>query len=218
MVQDLRYALRGLLKSPGFTAVSVLTLAIGIGANTALFSVIYALLLRPLPYPDADRIVVLWSKQPDGSRTNVSPADYLDYREQSRSFEHIGGLSQVEFNVMINGAADRLTGFQVSSGFLRSLGARPVFGRAFTPEDDRPGAPRVAMLSYATWQTKFGGERRIIGQALTVDGGKATVVGVLPKSFRFVFSPELLVPLSIDAAAASRSDHQTRNSATCESV
>jgi putative ABC transport system permease protein len=169
MVQDLRYALRGLLKSPGFTAVSVLTLAIGIGANTALFSVIDALLLRPLPYPDADRIVVLWSKQPDGTRTNVSPADYLDYREQNRSFEHFGGLSQVEFNVIINGAADRLTGFQVSSGFLESLGARAVFGRAFTPDDDRPGAPRVAMLSYATWQTKFGGERRIIGQGLTIE-------------------------------------------------
>jgi putative ABC transport system permease protein len=205
-VQDLRYALRTLLKSPGFTAVTVLTLAIGIGANVALFSVIDSLLLRPLPYPDADRIVTLWSTQPDGSRTNVSPADFLDYREQNRVFEHIGALSQVEFNVMIAGAADRLTGFRISSGFLETLGTRPVLGRRFTSEDDRPGAPRVVMLSYATWQAKFGGERQIIGQALTVDGEKATVIGVLPRNFRFIFSPELLAPLGIDAAA-SRSDH-----------
>ncbi len=205
-VQDLRYALRTVFKSPGFTAVTVLTLAIGIGANTALFSVVDALLLRPLPYPDADRIVTLWSRLPNGDLTNVSPADFRDFRDQNRAFEHIGALSQVEFNVMIEGAADRLTGFRVGSGFLESLGVRPFLGRRFTSEDDRPGAPAVAMLSYATWKAKFAGERRIIGQTLTVNGEKATVIGVLPKGFRFIFSPELLAPLPIDAAA-SRSDH-----------
>lgn len=136
-VQDLRYALRTLLKSPGFTAVTVLTLAIGIGANTALFSVIDSLLLRPLPYPDADRIVILWARQPDGGLTNVSPADFLDYREQNRVFEHIGALSQAEFNVTIAGAADRLTGFRISPGFLESLGIQPVLGRRYSPAERR---------------------------------------------------------------------------------
>ncbi len=205
--QDLRYALRALLKSPGFTVVLILTLAIGIGANTALFSVLDALLLRPLPYPDAGRVFILWAKQPDGGITNITPADFLDYRDRNRAFEHIGALSQAEFNVGIAGAADRLTGFQVSSGFLGCLGTRPFLGRLFNSDDDRPGAPRVAIVSYQTWRAKFGGDPGIVGRPLTIDGGKATVVGVLPRSFRFVFSPELLVPLSIDAASASRRDH-----------
>ncbi|HEX8985775.1 MAG TPA: ABC transporter permease [Bryobacteraceae bacterium] len=207
IVQDLRYSLRTLLKSPGFTAVAVLTLAIGIGANTALFSVVDSLLLRPLPFPDSDRVVVLWSKPPDGGIANISPAEFFDYRAQNRVFEHIGALAQAEFNVMIAGAADRLEGFRVSTGFLETLGMRPVLGRGFTAGDDRPGAPRVVMLSYATWRAKFGGEHRIIGQVLTVDGEKATVVGVLPRNFRFIYSPELLVPLAMDEAAASRGDH-----------
>jgi putative ABC transport system permease protein len=187
--------------------VAVLTLAIGIGANTALFSLVDSLLLRPLPFPDSDRVVMLFSKPPDGGIANISPAEFFDYRAQNRAFEHIGALTQAEFSVMIAGAADRVEGFRVSAGFLETLGTRPVLGRGFTAEDDRPGAPRVVMLSYGTWRAKFGGERRIIGQALTVDGEKATVVGVLPRNFRFVYSPELLVPLAMDEAAASRGDH-----------
>ena len=206
LVQDLRYALRSILKTPGFTAVTVLTLAVGIGANAALFSVVDALLLRPLPYPDAGRIVTLWSTQPDGSRTNVSPADFLDYRDQNHVFEHIGALSQVDFNVMISGAADRLTGFRITSGFLETLGVQPLLGRRFTPGDDRTGAPPVVILSYTAWQQKFGGDRQVIGQALTVDGASGTVIGVLPRNFRFIFSPEMLAPLAIDTTA-SRTDH-----------
>ena len=205
MVQDLTDALRTILKTPGFTAVTVLTLAVGIGANAALFSVVDALLLRPLPYPDAGRIVTLWSTQPDGSRTNVSPADFLDYRDRNHVFEHIGALSQVDFNVMISGAADRLTGFRITSGFLETLGVQPLLGRRFTPGDDRTGAPPVVILSYTAWQQKFGGDRQVIGQALTVDGASGTVIGVLPRNFRFIFSPEMLAPLTIDTAA-SRTD------------
>jgi putative ABC transport system permease protein len=130
-------------QEPRVHAITVLTLAIGIGANAALFSVVDALLLRPLPYPDADGIVTL-STQPDGSRTNVSPADFLDYRDQNRVFEHIGALSQVDFNVIIAGVADRLTGFRITSGFLETLGVRPLLGRPFTSADDQPGAPRLS--------------------------------------------------------------------------
>ena len=204
-VHDLRYTLRALRKSPGFTAAIILTLTIGIGANAAFFSVIDSLLLRPLPYPDAGRIVTLWSTQPDGTRTNLSPADFLDYRDQSRVFEHMGAVSQVEFNVVTEGTADRLTGFRISAGLLEALGTRPELGRRFTADDDRPGAPQTVILSYAAWQTKFGGDRGILGQVLSVDGEPATVIGVLPRSFRFVFSPEMLAPLAI-GATASRSD------------
>lgn len=207
MLQDLRYALRLLAKTPGFTAIMVLTLAVGIGASTALFSVVDTLLVRPFPYPDAERLVVVWSKPPQGGVINVSPANFLDFRDQNRVFDHMGAASLAEFNVSIDGVAERLQGLRVSSDFFDTLGIRPAIGRAFSEAEDRPGAPRTAVLSYGTWQRRFGGDRRIIGQSLTVDGEKCTVIGIMPPNFRFAFAPEILLPLAIDVAAAPRDLH-----------
>ena len=207
VAQDIRYGLRLLRKSPGFTAVTVLTLALGIGASTALFSVVDSLLLRPFPYPDSERLVVVWSKPPRGRVSNVSAANFLDFREQNRVFERMGAVMQAEFNVSIQGVAERLTGFRVSADFLETLGVRPALGRNFAAGDDRPGAPRVAILSHGAWQRRFGGDRRILGQALTVDGESCTIIGVTPASFRFAYAPEMLAPLALDSATASRDFH-----------
>ena len=207
LAQDVRYGLRLLRKSPGFTAVTVLTLAIGIGASTALFSVVDCLLIRPFPYPDSERLVVVWSRPARGGIANISPANFLDFRDQNRVFDHMGAGSQAEFNVSIQGVAERLTGLRVSADFFETLGVKPGFGRSFAAGDDRPGAPRVAILSHGAWQRRFGGDRSILGQALTVDGEKCTIVGVMPASFRFAYAPEMLAPLALDPATAARDFH-----------
>ncbi len=207
ILQDARYGFRLLKKSPGLTTISILTLAIGIGASTALFSLVDSLLIRSFPYPDAERLVVVWSKPPRGGVINVSPANFLDFRERSRSCDDMSAVAQAEFDVLVQGVAERLTGFRVTADFFDTIGVKPVLGRAFAPGDDRPGAGRVAILSYGAWQRRFGGAPNILGRALTVDGVSSTVVGVMPESFRFAFAPELLTPLAIDPAAAPRDFH-----------
>ncbi|MGE5648161.1 MAG: ABC transporter permease [Acidobacteriota bacterium] len=206
-MHDLRYALRIFRQHPGFTLVAILTLAIGIGANTALFSVVDCLLVRPMPYRDSDRLTFVWSKPPGDAIFGLSPANFLDYRDQNRVLERMAAGMQADYNVTIRGAAERLSGFKVTAGFLDALGVNPLLGRGFAPGDDSPGAPPVAILGYGAWQGRFGGDRRILGQALTVDGRRATVIGVLPRGFRFAFGPELLMPLAIDPAAAPRDFH-----------
>ena len=204
MYLDIRYCWRLLRKDPGFTTVMVLTLAIGIGANTALFSVIDGLLLRPLPYPDSDRLITVWSKSPKGEQGNLSPADFADYRDQNRVFDHLSGITQAEFNVDVRGAAERLTGFRTSAGFFETLGVKPALGRTISADDDRPGVAPVAILGYFAWQRRFGGDPRIIGKTVTVNGQKCTIIGVMPASFRFVFAPEIWMPFPLDPASVSR--------------
>lgn len=204
MLWDAQYALRTMRRNPGFTAVMVLTLAIGIGANTALFSVVDNLLIRPFPYPDSERLVVVWSKPPKGFVSNVSAADFLDFREQNQVFDLMGAVMQADFTVSVQGMAERFAGMRASADFLETLGVRPALGRIFAAGDERPGAPRVAILSYGAWQRRFGSDPAILGSALTVDGAPHTVVGILPASFRFAFLPELLTPLTLDKAVEPR--------------
>ena len=204
LVQDLSYAARWLRKSPGFTAITVLTLAIGIGANTAMFSVVDACLLRSLPYPHADRLVTVWSHPPQGGHLGVAAGNFLDIRNQSRSFEHMGVLSQANFHLSTGEGAQQLSGFRVSADFLNTLEMKPAMGRGFAPGEDRPGAAPVAILSHAAWRGKFGGDPRILGQAITLDGRKCTVIGIMPEDFRFALSPELWTQLAIDPANAGR--------------
>jgi putative ABC transport system permease protein len=185
LIQDLRYAGRTLRRSPGFTIVAVLTLALGIGANTAIFSVLYAALLRPLPYPDPGRLMGL-SVLDGGSRYERS-VDWREYRfldENSRVFESLAVSTNLGFNVFTGGEADRARGMRVSSGFFHALGVSPLLGRAFSPDDDRLGGPNVAMLSYGYWRRRFGGDRSIVGRAITLDGAPYTVVGVMPSGFQ----------------------------------
>jgi putative ABC transport system permease protein len=185
LIQDLRYAARTLLRSPGFTLVAVLTLGLGIGANTAIFSVLYAVLLRPLPYPEPGRLVGL-SQTYRGSRYERS-VDWRQYRfldENSKVFESLAVTTNLGFNVYTGEAADRVNGMRVSSDLFRVLGVSPLLGRAFSPDEDQPGGPQVAILSYGYWQRRFGGDRSIVGRGVTLDGAPYTVVGVMPAGFQ----------------------------------
>jgi putative ABC transport system permease protein len=185
--QDVRYGARMLGRSPGFTAVALLTLAIGIGANSAIFSFVNAILLRPLPYPESDRLVFLseWSKQvPDMS---FSLANFEDLRDQNRVFESLFAFRGQDYVLTGEGEAERLSGRQVTSGFFATLRLHPVIGRAFTRDEDRPGAERVALLGEGLWLRRFGGDPGVLGRRLVLDGEPYTVVGVLPDTLHSTF-------------------------------
>ncbi len=187
--QDVRYGARGLMKSPGFTVVAALTLALGIGANTAVFSVVNAVLLRSLPYGQADRLVAVWahdSKEQDDHSYFSIPA-VGDFREQNRSFESLTGFSpRWSFNLKGKGEPERIYGFFASANFLETVGISPLRGRSFAAEDDRAGAPLTAIVSYGLWQRRFGGDPNLVGKAIKLDDGPVTVIGILPADFQFL--------------------------------
>ncbi len=186
--RDLRFALRTLSKSPGFTGVVVLTLALGIGANTAIFTVVNGVILKPLPYPQPGRLVMLWERQlSDGTLGSVAPANFFDWREQSRSFEKMAAIDPYpDFILTGSGEPRRLVGAAVSSQFFSLLGVRMALGRDFWPEDDRPGYNQVVVLSYPTWSQYFGGSPDIAGKPIRLNNTEYTVVGVLPRDFSLV--------------------------------
>ena len=182
MLQDLRYALRLLGKDFGFSAVAVLTLALGIGANTAIFTVVNAVLLRPLPYPQSKRLVLLYArdaKRPTG-QGSFSMIRLNQLRSQSRSFSNVAGFCSDTFNLTGVDQPEQLTAARVSSNFLQTVSVHPALGRDFLPEEDREGAKPVVLLSYGLWQRRFGGNPNVVGSALTLDSGAYTVIGVLP--------------------------------------
>ena len=203
-VGDVRYGLRLLRKTPGFTTITILTLAIGIGANTALFSIADRVVLRPLPYPDSERLLILWSKPPGGGIMPVSPANFLDIKRQNHVFAELAAVSMAQFKTSIDGVAERMAGFRATGNFFDMLGVRPALGRGFGQDEDRTGAERVAVLSYGAWQAKFAGDPHILGRVLKIDGEPFTVIGVMPAGFRFAMSPEVWIPLPIDAEKAPR--------------
>jgi putative ABC transport system permease protein len=186
MFQDLRYAIRLMIKRPGFTLIAVTTLAVGIGLNTAIFSVVNSVILRPLPYLDSDRLVQIWSREArDGGKNSVvSPADFLDWRKQAQSFERISAynisiarMSTAEGAVKINGAA-------VTGDFFETLGVAPQLGRTFSIEDENAERNRVVVIGHAFWQTRLGGKPEVIGQTLTLNEIPYTIVGVLRANYR----------------------------------
>jgi len=185
MFQDLRFGVRMLLKNPGFTAIAVLTLALGIGANTAIFSVINAVLLRPLPYGEAERLVFVGHSWGDGAPRIISSLNYLDCRDQNQVFENTALVSWWGANLTGEGQPERLTGLQVSAGFFETLKIQPILGRAFLPEDDRPGHDQVVILSYGLWQRRFGGDSQVLGRSVTLDDKIYSIIGVAPADFRF---------------------------------
>jgi putative ABC transport system permease protein len=200
--QDLRYAARSLAKSRGFTAVAVLTLALGIGGTTAIFSVIYGALLNPYPYADSDRLAGLVAhnlKNRLDRWARVSPAEFLDYQEQNRVFDQVfGGLHEL---VLLTGrdAPASWDGFRTTPNMFQTLGMSPVMGRTMTEDDARPGAPPVAVLTYRTWQKTFGGDPGIVGQTLILNGQPTTVIGVMPPRFRF-FAGDCWLPAAFSRA------------------
>lgn len=182
---DVRYALRTLRHSPAFAAAAVLTLALGIGANTAIFSVIDAVLLRPLPYPHPDRIVMLYGRVASGENSELSPATFLDFRRQSRSFEHLAGFRQSAVNVTGQDRPERIEGAVVTPDFFAVLGVQAQLGRTLTAAQDRPGAARTVVLSDSLWHRRYGASPDVLGQSITIDGEPRTVVGVMPPHFQY---------------------------------
>ncbi|HVF42935.1 MAG TPA: ABC transporter permease, partial [Pyrinomonadaceae bacterium] len=211
ILQDLRYGLRTLRKHPGFTAVAVVALALGIGANTAIFSVVNTVLLRPLPYKDPDRLVMVWEDATKSGypRDTPSAANYIDWRDQNKVFEGMAALADQSFNLTGLGDPERLEGKRASASLFRLLGVEPLLGRGFLPEDDQPGGRRVAVLSHGLWQRRFGADPKVVGRSLELNGQSFEVVGVMPQSFQFP-SPEyeLWVPMAFtQQESASRGRH-----------
>src|SRR5687768_12449392 len=211
--QDLRYGLRMLSRSPGFTIVAVIALALGIGANTAIFSVVNTVLLRPLPYKNPDALMTVWEDATHmGFPYNTpSPANFIDWREQNTVFEGMAALAQRSFNLTGAGEPERFDGRKVSGNLFTILGVEPVLGRNFLPEEDKPGS-RVVILSYGVWQRRFGGDPGIIGRALILDGESYTVVGIMPGAVNLPsmdnWQDQLWVPIAFTAEeAASRGNH-----------
>jgi predicted permease len=194
--QNLRYALRVLLKNPGFTLVVVITLALGIGANTAIFSVVYSALLRPLPYRNAGELLTLGEsrhKFDNAETAQVSFPDYLDWKRTAKSVQSFAGLSGDAFTFVANGEPKNTFAAQVTPSFFSTLGVKPVLGRDFLEGEDKGDGPHVAIVSYAFWRTEFGGDPNAVGRVVHLDGKPATIVGVLP--FNFDFAPAGSAPI-----------------------
>ena len=211
LLKDIRYGVRGLWKRPGFTVVAVLTLALGIGANTAIFSVVNAVLLRPLQFRDPDRLVMIWEDAAflGFPRNTPAPANYVDWKNQTHSFEDIAATHELTFNLTGDGTPERVAAYGVTANFFPLFGVSPGLGRTFTPEDDRPGANKVAVLSHELWQTRYGSDSQIVNRDIQLDGEKYTVAGVMPAGFQFFESDvRLWVPLALtQEQLASRGNH-----------
>ena len=190
-LSDIRYAARLWSRSPGFTAVAVLTLALGIGANTVMFSVVNATLLRPVPFPDADRLVTIWGGRTDNpdSLNIVSLPNYRDWRVRTRSFEQqaIFDSAGRGYNLTGDREPEQVSGLRVTASFFTVLGVEPLLGRTFLPDEEFRGRDRVVVLSHGLWTRRYGGEPSIVGRAIRIDGVPHQVVGVMPPEFRFQF-------------------------------
>src|SRR5437016_12846508 len=184
---DIRYAIRTIIKSPGFTSVSVIALALGIGANTAIFSVVNALLLRPLPYKDASRLMRLWPTGPKGDRAPYAVMSYpnlIDWREQNHSFEQVEGYVPRSFNLTGGDQPQRVYGLRSTAGLLSLLGVTPIHGRAFLEEEIQPGKDHVLLLSEGLWQSRFARDPGVLGKIVKLNGENYTVIGILPRAFQ----------------------------------
>jgi predicted permease len=222
LLQDLRYAVRGFARDKGVTLAALLSLAIGIGANTSIFSVASALLLSPLPYQDAERLVILWNRSPglDIAEDWFSTAQYFDIKEGHRGFEQLAIAIGANYNLTGDGEPERIGVIRVSSNLLPMLGARPALGQSFTPEDDAPGRTGKALLGHGTWARRYGRDPRVVGRSLTLNGQPYVVAGVLPEGFSLprevlptlgvVEDGEIFLPLPLGADARqvrSREDY-----------
>jgi putative ABC transport system permease protein len=215
LIQDFRYALRQLRKSPGFAAVAVITLALGTGFNTAIFSVVNAVLLRPLAFADASRLVRIWHVPPEKSFPGmttfpVSAANYLDWERQTQVFDHMAIYSYHGFTVTGGDKPEQLSAGAVSSGFFATLGVQPILGRVLSPEEDQPGRSHVVVLSYRLWQEHFGGNPGIVGHDINLDGQPYLVAGVMPSNFQFPDFAKMWTPMAwTDQERAVRGEHHS---------
>lgn len=211
LIQDLRYGVRQMVKSPGFTIVAVITLALGIGANTAMFSVITSVLLRAEPFRDADRVMFVWKTMSNGTPNAFSTPAFLEWERQGGFTQHMGAFSAIGKNLSTNDLPERVAGGKVNYDLFPILGVQPVLGRMFLSEEDHPGSRLVVILSYPLWKTRFASSPEILGRSISLDGAPYTVVGVMPRGFRVLTDRELFwIPLQLESAnaqASSRSVH-----------
>src|ERR1051325_1260 len=210
LLSDIRYGVRNLIKRPGFTLIAVVTLALGIGANTSIFSAINALLLHPLPIPDQSRIMAIWDKNPSHGldHNEVTVANYFDWRAQNSSFEKLTLYRWWSVNLTGLETPERIQGFLVTGNFFDTLGVHPTMGRAFTEEENQPGKDAVAIIAYSLWQRRFGGDPNIINKTINVNSITRTVVGVLPPKFNFPKGAEVYAPIALTPQlVASRQNH-----------
>jgi len=223
LLQDIRYGFRGLAKSPGFTAAALLSLAIGISANTAIFSIVNTLLLRPLPYKDANRLVILWNRSPGLGITEdwFSTAQYFDIKTEHHGFEDVAIAIGGNENLTGDGAPERVGTIHVSSNLLPMLGVEPARGRLFVSTEDADGSAGTAILGYGMWVRRYGSDPRVIGKSLTINGKTYQVIGILPRSFSLprevlptlggAEQAEILLPLPLAPDAAQNRDHEDYN-------
>jgi putative ABC transport system permease protein len=199
LVSDIRYAIRSLIKRPGFTLIAVVTLALGIGANSVIFSAINALILKPLPIPNQDRVVAVWDKNVSRGveRNEATMANFLDWQSQSQSFESLGLYRWWSPNLTGIETPERLQGFLVTAGFFDVAGVKPIMGRTLLEEENQPGKDSVVVITHALWQRHFGGDPNIINRTITLSGITRTVVGVMPPRFNYPKGAEIYAPLSL---------------------
>ena len=212
LVKDVRYALRGLRRSLVFAVVAVITLALGIGANTAMFSVIDAVLLRPLPYPNSDRLVQIYETDTSrgSNRGPVSPSNFADWQRQASAFQEMAAYEFDSFSYRSGKVAERMSGVMVTADFFRVLGVAPALGRDFEPGDNDPAKFRFAILSYGAWQRRFGGDREVVGRAMLINGEPYTIIGIMPPSFAAFPNPgtEIWVLPAFVLTDGSRGSHR----------
>jgi len=194
LFKDLRYGFRGLWKHPGFTAILIVTLGLGIGASTAIFSVVNAVVLRQLPYKQADRIVAIQELNSEGRKVQVTAANFYDWRQQNTVFEYLAAIKTGNANLALADQAERIDISQTSANFFSVFGVEPEYGRLFIPSDEQAGHAPITVLSHALWQRRFGGDKNILGKSITLDGKPYAVVGVVPSSFQDPFKSELWLP------------------------
>ena len=204
--QDLRYAIRSLRLTPGFSIVALSILALGIGVTTAMFSVVEGVLLRPLPYPHSDRLVWLGFTWPSLHEDLLLGADYFEWKQQNRTLDDIAALGMSGtsgYDFSIGGEPQRVSGARATGNLLTVLGVQPMIGRGFTKDEDRPGGPLTVVLSYPFWMREFGRQSSAIGSKVTIDEQPYTIIGVMPKEFRLPGDLEfdVILPLQLDAAA-----------------
>jgi putative ABC transport system permease protein len=211
LLKDIRYGIRGLLKRPGFTVIALITLALGIGANTAIFSVVNAVLLQPLPFQKPEELVIVWEDATFAGfpHNTPAPANYVDWKTQNQSFVDMAASHEDSFNLTGDGEPERVSSYSVTANFFPLLGVQPLLGRNFLEEEDRPGANKVVMLSYSLWQSRYGGDRNILNREVLLNGEKHQVVGVMPASFQFFAKDvRLWVPIAFDQEdLANRGGH-----------
>jgi putative ABC transport system permease protein len=206
--KDVRFGVRTLRRRPGFTAVAVVTLGVGMGATTAIFSLVDSVLLKPLPFHEPDRLALVWEVRPrfNQPRIEASPLNYLDWEQQARAFKSMAAYVTTFVNLTGSGTPERLEAMQVTPNLLPTLGIEPLFGRGFVAPEGSPGQTRVAILSYGLWQRRFGGDRAIVGQTIRLDGQSHQVVGVMPRRFQFPREGiQLWTPIDIRAGWGVRS-------------